>query len=59
MLLSLLKKSDLIEVDWTLASAITGVTIKENTIKNKYSDTKDLKVLSANLVKEITKAIKA
>lgn len=53
------EKSDLIEVDWTLASAITGVTIKENTIKNKYSDTKDLKVLSANLVKEITKAIKA
>lgn len=53
------EKSDLIEVDWTLASAITGITIKENTIKNKYSDTKDLKVLSANLVKEITKAIKA
>ena len=52
-------KSDLIKVDWTLASALTGATIKENTIKNKYSDTKDLKLLSANLVKEITKAIKA
>lgn len=55
------RKNDLKKVDWTLASAVTGAKIKESTMdKLVYStDSKDLKVLTFNLVKEIKKAIKA
>jgi len=53
------KGSDLVKVDWTLASALTGLKIEEKSMKNNSSDIKDLKLMTANLVKEITKAIKA
>ncbi len=54
-------KSYIEKVDWLLASAKTGVTIQDNTIKNEIGKSKldELNTLSFNLLSEIKKAIKA
>lgn len=54
-------KANLEKVDWSVASAKTGVTIKNSSIKNKNTGNMqdDLDILSSHLLSEIKKAIKA
>ena len=56
-----IRETGLERVDWTVASAVTGKKIKESTMS--FSDTDndgdDLGLLSANLIFEIKRAIKA
>ena len=56
-----IRESGLERVDWTVASAVTGKKIKESTMS--FSDDEangdDLGLLSANLIFEIKRAIKA
>lgn len=56
-----IRESGLERVDWTVASAVTGKKIKESTMS--FSDAEangdDLGLLSANLIFEIKRAIKA
>lgn len=53
--------ANLDKVDWIVASAKTGVTVQNSSIKNKYNHNKaeDLGNISLDLLAEIKKALKA
>ncbi|MCQ2592655.1 MAG: hypothetical protein MJ188_07700 [Treponema sp.] len=53
-------KINLNKIEWSLASAVTGVKITEDSVNNvNTSRTDDLRYISSNLVRDIKKALKA